>query len=104
MPVSKRRNGRDAHIAELRSKGAVMLGGQPHRVRNEVGKVFPCVYGDCWKDGDTKWRIERRNPDAESPHEPGGKIIEIFCSERHRDLRIQEKQEIHRRGPLGNRR
>lgn len=100
MPLSRRRNGRDAVVAEMRRRGAVVLGGQPIRVRNAKGNPIPCVLGDCTRDGDHKWRIEKRNAEAESKHMPGGKIIRIFCSERHRDMWIAKERSIRRYGPL----
>lgn len=102
MPESKRRNGRDKIVANMIRRGAVGLGGQPVYIHNAKGNRIPCVYGDCWKDADNRYRIERSNRDAPDPNMRGGKVIEAFCSQLHKDYRIAEQLELARRGPLGN--
>lgn len=104
MPRARRKNGRDQVVADMRKRGAVLLGGQPLRVRNRAGDPIPCVWGECWRDGDTRYRIEENNPDAPNPHMPGGKIIRIFCSETHRDMWVNQARDLIRRGPLGSNR
>lgn len=96
MPESKRRNGRDKKVAELRRAGAVMLGGQPQRVRTaKEGRPIPCVWSDCWRDGDNRYRIEARNPDWKPEWGDRGKhIVYIFCSERHKEYWLSEARQL----------
>lgn len=51
-------------------------------VRNFFGKPLPCIWDDCWRDGDNRIRVE---VDHDAPKFPGEKLVYIFCSERHRD-------------------
>lgn len=53
-------------------------------VRNvQTGRTIPCVYGDCFNDGDD--RINIAVP-VEAPEFPGQLRIYIFCSELHREF------------------
>ena len=99
MPQSRRKNGRELHAAVSRQKlaGAVLLGGRPQLVRGFKGTPYPCVWSDCEKNGDNRFRIEYRNLDAPHKDMPGGKIIEVFCSEAHKQLRMTEVRDGLRR-------
>jgi hypothetical protein len=103
MPQSRRRNGRDSHAAVARHQlaGAVLLGQPAQPVRGFKGIPYLCVWSDCDRNGDNRYRIEFRNPEAPNKDMPGGKIIEVFCSERHKQLRMDEiKAGLRRQGRL----
>ncbi len=103
MPKSRRRNGREQHAAVTRHQlaGAVLLGGRPQYVRGFKGVPYLCVWSDCEKNGDNRFRIEYRNLDAPNPAMPGGKIIEVFCSDAHKQLRLNEVRDgLRRQGRL----
>lgn len=100
MPVSKPRRSRAEFAAAVRAaRGGVILGNGPaksHKVRNAKGGIIPCVWAPCWKDGDTRHQLTQPNPDAPSPHMPGGKIIRVFCSREHLELFAKDAEQMRR--------
>lgn len=68
------------------SKGAHGAGG-PVRVRNPgTGRVLPCCWDDCQRDGDDRIQIRTAHT---QPRYDGEQLVYIYCSERHRDYHIE---------------
>lgn len=63
------------------------------RVRNQItGRVLPCCWSDCERDGDLRYKIVVRE---DSPDErPKAGIVNtrtyVFCSDGHREFYVQQ--------------
>jgi len=75
---------RSAIMAQQLQRGAVLLrrGGSGHKVRNvTTGRVLPCCWQDCERDGDNRHRVEAPH---EHPRFPGEMLAFIFCGSVHK--------------------
>lgn len=73
-------------MSNARRLARLILPGDGHkqRVRNvATGRVLPCCYDDCERDGDTRHRIEVPH---EAPRFKGEKVVYIFCGESHKRM------------------
>jgi hypothetical protein len=56
--------------------------GRGTKVRNvQTGRVLPCNWSDCWKDGDDRIQIVIPH---DAPNRAGDTLTYIFCSDDHR--------------------
>src|SRR5262245_44882612 len=75
---------RSAIMAQQLQRGAVLLrrGGSGHKVRNvTTGRVLPCCWMDCERDGDKRHQVMI---DHEQPRWPGEQRVYIFCGSVHK--------------------
>lgn len=71
-----------------RPVGGLILPGQGgknvQRVRNAEGRVLPCCWSDCERDGDLRYKAVFRDPNPERPVK--STLTYVFCSPAHRAL------------------
>lgn len=76
------------------TQGGVLLrpGGTGTKVRNvETGRVLPCCWDDCEKEGSTRFEIQVPHPQPRWKDPQTGKqemLVYIFCSEAHKAAQL----------------